>query len=111
MKRIPPATASGTATLLDDDATWIATVWRAAGHRLIVVDVLPAPQLDGSAAHTRLAHRLLMAERQRRVAMLRDHGVELLRWQEDAAQPSRVVALRTLARGGARRTVSSVRRA
>lgn len=97
--------------LLDDDVTWIATVWRAAGHRLIVVDVLPAPQLDGSAAHTRLAHRLLMAERQRRVAMLRDHGVELLRWQEDAAQPSRVVALRTLARGGARRTVSSVRRA
>lgn len=89
--------------LLDDDVTAIATLWRASGHRVIAVDVLPAPLFDGSAQHTRLAHRLVMAERRRRIAGVRANGVELFRWQEDAEQPSRAVVLRTLARAGQRR--------
>jgi uncharacterized protein (DUF58 family) len=89
--------------LLDDDVASIATVWRAAGHRVIAVDVLPAPRFDGSAPHTRTAHRLLMAERRRRIADARSNGIEMFRWQEDAEQPSRSVALRTLARAGQRR--------
>lgn len=89
--------------LLDDDVTAIATLWRASGHRVIAVDVLPAPRLDGSAPNTRIAHRLLMAERRRRIAGVRANGVEMFRWQEDAEQPSRSVVLRTLARAGQRR--------
>jgi len=90
-------------TFLDDDASLIALLWRAAGHRVIAVDVLPAPLLDGSEQHTRIAHRLVMAERRRRIADVRANGVEIFRWQEDAEQPSRAVALRTLARAGRRR--------
>ncbi len=88
---------------LDDDATSIAQLWSAAGHRIIAVDVLPAPLFEGSAPQTRLAHRLLMAERMRRMADARANGAEIFRWQEDAANPSRAVALRTLARAGQRR--------
>ena len=88
---------------LDDDVTRIALLWRAAGHRVIAVDVLPTPLLDDTAHYTRIAHRIVMAERRRRVADARANGVEPFRWQEDAQQPSRVVALRTLARAGRRR--------
>lgn len=89
-------------TFLDDEATSIALLWRAAGHRVIAVDVLPSPRVDDSARHTRLAHRLVMAERRRRIADVLANGVELFRWQEDDAQPSRAVVLRTLARAGRR---------
>jgi len=85
---------------LDDDVTAIALLWRANGHRVIAVDVLPTPLLDRSEPNTRIAHRIVMAERRRRIANVRANGVEMLRWQEDAEQPSRVVALRTLARAG-----------
>ena len=86
--------------LLDDEVTAIAMLWRAAGHRVIGVDVLPTPLFDGSTPHTRLAHRLVVAERRRRIADMRANGVELFRWQEDAEHPSRGVTLRTLARAG-----------
>lgn len=88
---------------LDDDATAIALLWRAAGHRVIAVDVLPTPLVEGSPPHRLLAHRLVMAERRRRMADVRANGIEILRWQEDATQPSRAVALLTLARVGRRR--------
>jgi uncharacterized protein (DUF58 family) len=89
-------------TFLDDEATSIALLWRAAGHRVIAVDVLPTARVDDSARHTRIAHRLVMAERRRRIADVRANGVELFRWQEDDEQPSRGVVLRTLARAGRR---------
>lgn len=90
-------------TFLDDDVTSVALLWRASGHRVIAVDVLPTPLFDGSALTTRIAHRIVMAERRRRIADMRANGVEIFRWQEDAEQPSRVVVLRTLARAGRRR--------
>lgn len=90
-------------TFLDDDAMSIALLWRAAGHRVIAVDVLPTPVLDQGAQYTRMAHRIVMAERRRRIAEVRANGVELFRWQEDGEQPSRAVVLRTLARAGRRR--------
>lgn len=89
-------------TFLDENATSIALLWRAAGHRVIAVDVLPTMVLEGSEPHTRTAYRLLMVERRRRIADVRAIGMELFRWQEDAAQPSRAVAIRTLARAGRR---------
>lgn len=89
-------------TFLDDEATSVAVLWRAAGHRVIAVDVLPAPHLNGCELHARLAHRLVMAERRLRIAGMRANGVELFRWQEAAEQPARAVVLRTLARVGRR---------
>lgn len=85
-------------TFLDDEATSIAVLWHAAGHRVIAVDVLPAPLLDRSERYTLIAHRVVMTERRRRIADMRTNGVEMFRWQEDAEQPSRAVVLRTLAR-------------
>lgn len=90
-------------TFLDDDVTSVALLWRAAGHRVIAVDLLPTPQLDGAEEYTRVAHRIVMTERRRRITDMRANGIEMFRWQEDAEQPSRVVALRTLARAGQRR--------
>jgi len=90
-------------TFLDDEATSIAVLWRAVGHRVIAVDVLPAPLLDRSERNTHLAHRIVMAERRRRITDVRSNGVEVFRWQEDEEQPSRAVVLRTLARVGRRR--------
>lgn len=90
-------------TFLDDEATSVAVLWRAAGHRVIAVDVLPTPHLDCCELHTRIAHRIVMAERRLRIAGMRANGVELFRWQEDAEQLSRAVVLRELARAGRRR--------
>lgn len=90
-------------TFLDDDVTSVAMLWRAAGHRVIAVDVLPTPLLDRSEHLTRIAHRIVMTERRRRIADVRANGVEMFRWQEDAEQPSRVAVLRTRARAGRRR--------
>jgi uncharacterized protein (DUF58 family) len=83
-------------TFLDDEITDIALLWRASGHRVIAVDVLPTPQLEGSPPRTRTAHRLLMTERRHRVAMLSTHGIEIFRWQEDATNPSRSIAMHAL---------------
>ena len=90
-------------TFLDDEATSIALLWRAVGHRVIAVDVLPTARLDGSRHGERVAHRIVSAERRRRIAGVRAHGVEIFRWQDDAEQPARGVALRKLARAGPRR--------
>jgi uncharacterized protein (DUF58 family) len=90
-------------TFLDDETTSIALLWRAVGHRVIAVDVLPTPSLFGSERNTLIAHRLVMAERRRRIADVQANGVELFRWQEDADQPSRAVVIRALARAGRRR--------
>jgi uncharacterized protein (DUF58 family) len=90
-------------TFLDDEATSIALLWCAVGHRVIAVDVLPAARLDGSGRRARIAHRIVSAERRRRIADARANGVEIFRWQEDAEQPSRAAALRMLARAGRRR--------
>jgi uncharacterized protein (DUF58 family) len=87
-------------TFLDDETTGIALLWRAVGHRVIAVDVLPDPCLFGTERHTLIAHRLVMAERRRRMDDVRANGVELFRWQENAEQPSRAVAIRALARVG-----------
>ena len=90
-------------TFLDGEITEIALLWRAAGHRVIAVDVLPSPHVDGSAPRTRTAHRLLMAERRRRIAMLGAHGIQLFRWHEDETNRSRMIAMRSLVRAGRRR--------
>ena len=107
-RRRPPVVPAGSmvyvfSTFLDDELAAIARRWRASGHRVVAVDVLPTPSLEGAARDTRIAHRLLMAERRHRMEEAAASGVELLRWTVDGPGPTREVALRALARSGRRR--------
>ena len=52
-------------TFLDDDVAALAVLWRSAGHRVVAVDVLPEPSLEGADEEHRLAHRILQLERER----------------------------------------------
>lgn len=90
-------------TFLDDDAAALAPLWRAAGHRVIAIDVLPGLGFEASASRVRVAHRLLLMGRRQRMDTLRRSGIEFIRWAEDGNTPHRAAALRTLARTGQRR--------
>ncbi|MFF9562363.1 DUF58 domain-containing protein [Leifsonia sp. NPDC014704] len=87
-------------TFLDDQAVTLALTWRAAGHRVIAVDVLPARDARELPARDRLALRTIELERSLRLEQLQAGGVELLVWQDAAL---REAALRVLASGRARR--------
>lgn len=80
-------------TFLDDQATRLALTWRAAGHRVVVVDVLPPRSVDELAVRERLALRVVDLERALRLDRLRAAGAELLVW----ASPDRDAVLRRLA--------------
>ncbi|WP_434479942.1 DUF58 domain-containing protein [Gemmatimonas sp.] len=90
-------------TFLDDEVTEMALRWRVSGHRVIAVDVLPTPDLEGCPSRALTAHRLLMVERRHRLSMLENHGIERLRWQEDPANPSRAIVMHSLVRATRRR--------
>lgn len=86
-------------TFLDDQPGTLALTWRAAGHRVIAVDVLPARDGRELSARERLALRTVELERSLRLGWMRSGGVELLPW---ADAPAREAALRLLT-GGRRR--------
>ncbi|MGN7798732.1 DUF58 domain-containing protein, partial [Leifsonia sp. 22587] len=88
------------ATFLDDQPATLALTWRAAGHRVIAVDVLPARDPGDLAPRDVLALRTIELERRLRLDQLQGGGVELLRWQDPAA---REAALRALTAGRRRR--------
>ncbi|MDR6613435.1 DUF58 domain-containing protein [Leifsonia sp. 1010] len=87
-------------TFLDDQPVTLALTWRAAGHRVIAVDVLPARDGRELPARDRLALRTIELERSLRLEQLQSGGVELLVWQDAAL---REAALRVLASARARR--------
>ena len=80
-------------TFLDDQATRLALTWRAAGHRVIAVDVLPPRSVTELPARERLALRVVDLERALRLDRLRAAGAELLEW----SSPERDAVLRRLA--------------
>nr|WP_179702730.1 DUF58 domain-containing protein [Leifsonia naganoensis] len=79
-------------TFLDDQPVRLALAWRAAGHRVIAVDVLPALTTEELPARERIALRLVLAEREVRFERLRASGAERLVW----ASSERDVQLRRL---------------
>jgi uncharacterized protein (DUF58 family) len=85
-------------SLLDDEAIRMALRWRGNGHRVIVVDVLPAAQFAHTTRYERVAHRIVMMERDDRIRTLQARGVELLRWSEDGASLPREAQLQRLSR-------------
>jgi uncharacterized protein (DUF58 family) len=84
------------ATFLDDQPSALALTWRAAGHRVIAVDVLPARDARELTTRDRLALRTIELERRLRLDQLQANGVELLVWQDATA---REAALRALTSG------------
>jgi len=79
----------------DGVAAELATRWRAAGHAVIAVDVLPEPQPDRLGPAQLVAMRTLLAERTDVLAELRDAGVEVVAWTAgDQDAEMRLAALR-----------------
>jgi uncharacterized protein (DUF58 family) len=70
-------------SLLDDRSVQLALRWRANGHRVIVVDVLPSPRFDRTTRYERIAHRLVMMEREDRIRILGARGVGMLAWRDE----------------------------
>ena len=69
-------------TFLDEDVAGLAVLWRNAGHRVVAIDVLPAPSLEGADEEHRLAHRILQLERADRLDRLRRVDVMVVPWQD-----------------------------
>lgn len=67
-------------TFFDGAAAELATHWRAAGHAVVAVDVLPAPHAERLAREQLLAMRTLLAEREDVFAELRAAGVDVVPW-------------------------------
>lgn len=81
-------------TFVDGAAARMATNWRAAGHAVVAVDVLPAPDGARLTREQRIALRTLLAERSDILAELRHAGVEVVAWADHDVD----VALRIAAR-------------
>jgi uncharacterized protein (DUF58 family) len=99
----PPIVAPGAlvyllSSLLDDTSVQFALRWRGSGHRVIAVDVLPPARFARTSRYERVAHRLVMMERDNRIRTLGARGVELLRWPEDGTSPPLQARLQQLSR-------------
>ncbi|WP_348787874.1 DUF58 domain-containing protein [Leifsonia sp. NPDC080035] len=86
-------------TFLDDQATRLALTWRAAGHRVVAVDVLPGRRAEDLPSRELLALRFVDLERGLRLDRLRASGADVLVW---AAQ-DRDAVLRRLSAPARRR--------
>ena len=69
-------------SFLDNDPADLARMWRHNGHRVLAVDVLPRLIGVHLKPHTALAHRMLMMEREDRLALLALSGVDVVRWHQ-----------------------------
>jgi uncharacterized protein (DUF58 family) len=85
-------------SLLDDRSVQMALRWRANGHRVIAVNVLPTAQFDQSTRFERIAHRMVMMERDDRIRILRARGIELLSWRDETARLPLQARLQLLSR-------------
>lgn len=82
-------------TFFDGAAAQLVTRWRASGHAVVAVDVLPAPEGSRLTREQRIALRTLLAERSDILVELRHAGVEVVRWKEsDVDVALRLAALR-----------------
>ncbi|MDR2998869.1 MAG: DUF58 domain-containing protein [Microbacterium sp.] len=92
-------------TFFDGAAAELATRWRATGHAVVAVDVLPEPDDSRLSAEQRLAIRTLLAEQGDILSELRRTGVDVMTWRGGDAD----AVLRVLQRGG-RSARTAVRR-
>lgn len=92
-------------TFFDGAAAELAVRWRASGHRVIAVDILPELDRTRLAAEKALALRVLLAERQDMFRELAAASIDTVRWDAHAASHLAVSARSTPAQraGGVRR--------
>ncbi len=93
----PGSLAFVLSVFLDDQPLTLALTWRAAGHRVIAVDVLPAREGRDLPVRDRLALRTIELERRVRLQQLQAGGVELLTWEDPAVREAAFLALTTRA--------------
>ncbi|HSJ27953.1 MAG TPA: DUF58 domain-containing protein [Acidimicrobiia bacterium] len=84
----PPQLPSGAmavvfSTFLDDETVGLAELWRAAGHRVLAVDVIPPIDTERITRQESLAHRIVELERGDRMFRLRAGGVDVVPWSDD----------------------------
>jgi uncharacterized protein (DUF58 family) len=96
-----PLVASGAlvvllSTFLDGDAGRLAALWRAAGHRVLAVDILPTANSDALNRRQRTALRVVLGTRRERLHGLRALGADVIAWHQPPAE--RAAELRVLAR-------------
>ncbi len=84
-------------TFLDDQPMRVALTWRAAGHRVIAVDVLPHRLVRDLPRRDAIALRVIELERALRFRRLTAGGVEWLTWQ-DPQGDAREARMRELSR-------------
>ncbi|MFE6994448.1 DUF58 domain-containing protein [Microbacterium sp. NPDC057659] len=82
-------------TFFDGAAAELATRWRATGHAVVAIDVLPEPDDSRLSREQRLAIRTLLAEQSDILSELRRAGVDVLSWRGGDAD----AVLRMLQRG------------
>ncbi|WP_435745577.1 DUF58 domain-containing protein [Microbacterium sp. PMB16] len=85
-------------TFFDGAAADLATRWRAAGHVVVAIDVLPVPDAGRLNREQRIALRTLLAERDDILTELRRSGVEIVSWAEADADAAMRLAARRLER-------------
>ncbi|WP_336502223.1 DUF58 domain-containing protein [Microbacterium paraoxydans] len=90
-------------TFVDGVAARLAMSWRAAGHAVIAVDVLPAPEETRLSREQRVALRTLLAERTDVLAELRHAGLEVVPCSGGVDAAMRLAARRLARRGTGRR--------
>ena len=83
-------------TFLDDEPVRLAGLWRAGGHRVIAVDVLPQLRSERLRREEIVASRIVLGARADRLAEIRAMGVDLLAWDVDAG--TRAAGLRAMTR-------------
>ncbi|WP_418276866.1 DUF58 domain-containing protein [Isoptericola jiangsuensis] len=66
-------------TLLDDESLHLVRTWREEGHRVVVVDTLPAVR-PVAEEHLRIAWRVTSMERDDRIAQMAAEGVLVVPW-------------------------------
>jgi uncharacterized protein (DUF58 family) len=89
LRRRPPRIPSGAlvvlcSTFLDQQASQLALWWQQAGHRVIAIDVLPAPELTRAPHRLVTGYRIVAMERADRLAQLAAAGIEVVRWPTSA---------------------------
>ena len=85
-------------SLLDDRPMKLALTWLGNGHRVIAVDVLPPARFARTNKYDRIAHRMVLMERDDRIRVLRARGVEMLHWSEEGEALPLAARLRLLSR-------------
>lgn len=82
-------------TFFDGVAAQLATRWRAAGHAVVAVDVLPPPDASRLTREQRIALRTVLAERTDILTEVRHAGIEVVSWAAaDIDAAMRLAALR-----------------